>query len=55
MSRGQKKYSQTEKGKDSLRKARKKYDEQDPDKRRKQKRDYMRRKRLENPHYCKWK
>jgi hypothetical protein len=36
-------------------KAQKKYDESNPEKRRAQKRDYMRRKRSENPNYCKWK
>jgi len=40
---------------EAQKKARKKYDEADPERRRQQKRDYMRRKRLENPHYCKWK
>jgi hypothetical protein len=39
----------------SLKKAREKYDMSDPEKRRQQKRDYMRRKRLEDPNYCKWK
>jgi hypothetical protein len=51
----QKKYSNSPKGKDAQSKARKKYDEKDPDKRRQQKRDYMRRKRSEDPNYCKWK
>lgn len=45
----------SEKGKDSQKKAQKKYDEENLEKRRKQKRDYMRRKRAENPNYCKWK
>jgi len=36
-------------------KARKKYDETDPERRKRQKREYMRRKRAENPNYCKWK
>jgi len=36
-------------------KARAKYDESDPERRRAQKREYMRRKRRENPNYCKWK
>ena len=40
---------------ETQKKARKKYDEIDPERRRQQKRDYMRRKRSENPHYCKWK
>jgi len=43
------------KGTQSLSKARKKYDDSDPERRRKQKRDYMRRKREQNPNYCKWK
>ena len=51
----QEKYSHTDKGKDARARARKKYDEADPDRRREQKRHYMRRKRLENPNYCKWK
>ena len=33
----------------------KKYDESDLERRRSQKRDYMRRKRREDPNYCKWK
>ena len=36
-------------------KAQDKYDEADIERRRKQKRDYMRRKREEDPNYCKWK
>ena len=51
----QKKYSQTEKGKAAQSRAQKKYDEENREKRRAQKRDYMRRKRAENPNYCKWK
>ena len=51
----QKKNADSEKGKAALSKARKKYDESDPERRRKQKRDYMRRKREQNPNYCKWK
>lgn len=51
----QNKYPQTEKGKKARAKAQKKYDEANIDKRREQKRDYMRRKRAENPNYCKWK
>ena len=38
-------YFQTDKGQAALKKARKAYDERDPERRRKQKRDYMRRKR----------
>lgn len=51
----QKKYASTESGKKALTRARKKYDEENLEKRRQQKRDYMRRKRLEDPSYCKWK
>jgi len=40
---------------EAQKKARKKYDESDPDRRKQQKRDYMRRKRSGDPHYCKWK
>jgi hypothetical protein len=53
--KSQKKYHQTEKGKKSLCKAQKKYDEENLEKRREQKREYMRKKRSENPNYCKWK
>ena len=49
MSEASKRYTNTEKGKKALKKARKAYDERNPEKRRKQKRDYMRRKRDENP------
>ena len=49
------KYHQTEKGKASQARAQEKYDKNNPEKRRAQKRDYMRRKRAENPGYCKWK
>jgi hypothetical protein len=45
----QKKYFKTKKGKKALQKARKAYDKNNQEKRRKQKRDYMRRKRMENP------
>ena len=51
----QKKYIKSEKGKESLKKAQEKYDNSDVLRRRQQKRDYMRRKRAENPNYCKWK
>jgi hypothetical protein len=51
----QEKYSKTGKGKNARYRAQKKYDEENPEKRREQKRDYMRRKRAENPSYCKWK
>jgi|TARA_B110000467_G_C18309302_1_gene476936 hypothetical protein len=50
----QKKYINTEKGKKASLKAQKKYDEDNLDKRRAQKREYMRKKRAENPNYCKW-
>jgi|TARA_Y100000310_G_scaffold221395_1_gene222958 hypothetical protein len=51
----QQKYLDTEKGKDARLRAQKKYDQENSIKRRAQKRDYMRRKRSENPNYCKWK
>jgi hypothetical protein len=44
----QKKYLQTEKGQKASKKAKEKYDNKDKEKRRKQKRDYMRRKRAED-------
>lgn len=47
----QEKYFNTDKGKDALARARKAYDDRDPERRRKQKRDYMRRKRREDPYY----
>ena len=49
MYESQKKYFKTSKGKQALKRARKNYDKKDPEKRRKQKREYMRRKRRENP------
>ncbi len=51
----QEKYSQTEKGKRSIRRAQKKYDNENLEKRREQKREYMRRKRAQDPSYEKWK
>jgi hypothetical protein len=51
----QDKYSKTTKGKKARYRAQRKYDEENPEKRREQKREYMRRKRAENPSYCKWK
>ena len=51
----QKNYSSTPHGQAARAKARQTYDENNREKRRDQKRDYMRRKRLENPNYCKWK
>tara|TARA_R110000824_G_scaffold17099_3_gene69911 strand:- start:303 stop:470 length:168 start_codon:yes stop_codon:yes gene_type:complete len=55
MNPSQDKYNKTPKGKSAQNKAQKKYDNKDPEKRRAQKRDYMRRKRSDNPNYCKWK
>jgi len=55
MSSAQKKYNNSQKGKAAQDRAQKKYDNKDREKRRAQKRDYMRRKRLDNPSYCKWK
>ena len=51
----QKKYQTSSKGKEAQKKAQAKYDQSDILRRREQKRDYMRRKRAENPNYCKWK
>jgi len=51
----QEKYSQTEKGKTAIRRAQKKYDTDNLEKRREQKREYMRRKRAQDPSYGKWK
>tara|TARA_Y100000590_G_scaffold143436_2_gene164775 strand:+ start:46296 stop:46463 length:168 start_codon:yes stop_codon:yes gene_type:complete len=51
----QKKYAESDKGKEARLRARKKYDDADIERRRRQKREYMRRKREENPNYCKWK
>ena len=53
--KAQEKYFKTPLGKDARSRAQKKYDEENSEKRRLQKRDYMRRKRAENPNYCKWK
>tara|TARA_Y100000310_G_C20478466_1_gene713561 strand:- start:284 stop:514 length:231 start_codon:yes stop_codon:yes gene_type:complete len=47
----QKKYFKTLKGKMARRRAERAYDERDIEKRRKQKRDYMRRKRDQDPDY----
>ena len=44
-----KKYFKTKKGKEALDKARKKYDKDNLERRRKQKREYMRRKREKDP------
>jgi len=51
----QSKYKKTNKGKAAQSRAQKKYDSENLEKRRAQKRDYMRRKRAKNPNYCKWK
>lgn len=51
----QKKYLKSDKGQKALKRAQKKYDEENLDKRRLQKREYMRKKRSEDPGYCKWK
>jgi len=53
--KNQEKYINTEKGKEAQKKAQKKYDESNIEKRRAQKREYMRRKRAKDPSYCKWK
>jgi hypothetical protein len=55
MSERTKKYFKTKKGGKALNKARRAYDQRNPEKRRKQKRDYMRRKRAENPDVWKYK
>ena len=55
MNERQDRYIKTEKGKAALKKAQKKYDESNLEKRRQQKKEYMRRKRAEDPSYCKWK
>jgi hypothetical protein len=49
------KYKSTPKGKEAIKKAREKYEDENKEKRRIQKREYMRRKRMEDPNYCKWK
>ena len=51
----QEKYSKTKKGKKAIARAQKKYDEGNVEKRRAQKREYMRRKRAQDPSYGKWK
>ena len=45
MSKKQQKYFKSKRGKKALRRARKPYDERDPERRRRQKREHMRRKR----------
>jgi hypothetical protein len=44
----QKKYFKSKSGRKALRRARRAYDDRDPERRKKQKRDYMRRKRRGN-------
>ena len=51
----QQKYRESDKGRKAQSAAQARYDKANTEKRRAQKRDYMRRKRLENPNYCKWK
>jgi hypothetical protein len=51
----QKKYQSTPKGKEALKKAQQKYEEENKEKRRIQKKEYMRKKRTQDPNYCKWK
>jgi len=53
--KGQEKYSQTDKGKKAIRRAQKKYDSDNLEKRREQKREYRRLKRVQDPSYGKWK
>lgn len=49
MYEAQKRYFRTKKGRKAQKKAQKDYDERDVERRRKQKREYMRRKRREDP------
>ena len=51
----QKKYAKSEKGKEAVKKARDKYDDKNPEERKRQKKEYMRRKRSQDTNYCKWK
>tara|TARA_R110000824_G_scaffold14524_1_gene61677 strand:+ start:188 stop:358 length:171 start_codon:yes stop_codon:yes gene_type:complete len=53
--KGQEKYSQTEKGKKAIKRAQEKYDSDNLEKRREQKREYMRSKREQDPSYGRWK
>jgi hypothetical protein len=55
LKKSQKTKSTPKKTSESQKKAQEKYDKCDIERRRKQKKEYMRRKRLENPNYCKWK
>lgn len=49
--KAQEAYLSTREGKEAMRKAREKYDNAHPERRRIQKRDYMRRKRKDDPGY----
>ena len=51
----QKRYVSSDKGQEARKRANKKYESANLLKRRQQKRDYMRRKRAQDPNYCKWK
>jgi len=53
--KNQEEYSKTDKGKEAVRRAQQKYDEENIEKRRLQKKNYMRRKRAKDPNYCRWK
>jgi hypothetical protein len=53
--KNQEKYIKTKRGKSALTRAQNKYDSENIELRRAQKRDYMRRKRAEDPSYGKWK
>ena len=53
--KSQKKYLKSEKGRQAQANAQERYDKANMERRRSQKRDYMRRKRAANPNYCKWK
>ena len=53
--KNQEEYYMTDKGKEALRRAQQKYVEENIEKRRLQKKNYMRRKRSKDPNYCKWK
>jgi hypothetical protein len=51
----QQRYNKSTKGKKARARAQEKYDKKNTEKRRTQKREYMRRKRSQDPSYCKWK
>tara|TARA_Y100000593_G_scaffold49908_1_gene94048 strand:+ start:13523 stop:13696 length:174 start_codon:yes stop_codon:yes gene_type:complete len=55
MYESQKKYFKTSKGQKALKNAQQAYDERDIERRRRQKREYMRRKRAEDPTIWKYK